>query len=61
MIYMKPMKSITKSSRTKLYDFVKGAEDKAEKSNPILATLDKLENDKSQQIYGYIITFSSNQ
>lgn len=55
------MKSITKSSRTKLYDFVKGAEDKAEKSNPILATLDKLENDKSQQIYGYIITFSSNQ
>ncbi len=54
------MKSITKVSKGKRGDYIKKIKDKAEKRNPTLAALDKLGNNETQQIYGYIVTFSSN-
>ena len=54
------MKSITKVSKGKRGDYIKKIKDKAEKRNPTLAALDKLGSNEPQQIYGYIVTFSSN-
>lgn len=53
------MKSTTKLSKVKLGAYLKKIKDNAEKRNPTLAALDKLGSNEAQQIYGYIVTFSS--
>ncbi len=58
--YMVIMKSITKVSKEKEGNYIKKIKDNAEKRNPTLAALDKIGSNEAQQIYGYIVTFSSN-
>ncbi|MDE1824959.1 MAG: hypothetical protein KGH77_02645 [Candidatus Micrarchaeota archaeon] len=49
----------TKASKAKLGDYIKKMKANAEKRNPTLVTLDKLGSNEPQQIYGYVVTFSS--